>query len=582
MMKSNNETFNESIRILIESAPTSCILLGKDVEIVECNQNAVSLFGATCKQDLLDVRIIDILPEFQRDAQSSAEHLSKMLRDVEREKSITRFLCARDINGDLLYLEATCIQITISERPYIATHLRKLGGDCVGCFNLMGNATLLQRLQEMLDNMPMMCNIFNKDFQLIDCNNKVVEFFKFGSKEEFVERFRETFPEKQPDGSSSQEKAREYISKTVAAGFYSTEWVNCMPDGELIPSYLTLVRFEWNYEMYVVSFVEDMRDANGSQDDEHSNNEKLQHILEASPLACFVTNAEFEIIDSNREFMKLLGISNKKITMNEYVFDFSPKYQPDEVLSEKKMKEMHTLALSIGSANFEWMHKTSSNELIPCELTLIRVNQGGGQLVMAYISDLHSMQKTKSMIQRMQQLEVMVYTDVLTGAHNRRYFIECAEREFLKCVNNDEPFSIIMLDIDFFKSVNDKFGHAVGDEVLKILVSRVCNVLKRDTIVARYGGEEFVVMLPNVGREAAESIAWRINKAIQQQHFYVDGKIIPITISLGVGTSGMDNGETVLDVINNADKALYAAKNANRNTVITYDRVMQKQSENMP
>jgi diguanylate cyclase (GGDEF)-like protein/PAS domain S-box-containing protein len=439
----------------------------------------------------------------------------------------------------------------------------------------------MSRLQEMIDNMPMMCNIFNKEFKLIDCNNNAVEVFGLSSKEEYVERFYETFPEKQPDGRPSKEKAQEYISKAVATGFCSTEWVNRMLDGELIPTYVSLVRFEWRHELYVVAFVQDMREINKSQDVERSNRDRIQHILEASPLACFFINAEFQIIGSNREFANLLGITNKKITMKEYLFVLSPKYQVYGDLSETKAKEMHELALNVGSANFQWMHQTHSNERIPCEMTLIRVNQSGEQLVMAYVNDLRATQKTNSMLRRMQQLEVLAYTDVLTGAHNRRFFMECAEKEFKNCTNNGTPFSIVMFDIDFFKLVNDRYGHAVGDEVLKILVSRVYNVLKRDTIVARYGGEEFVVMLPDVGRDAAESVAWRINKAIQKQHFYIDGLTIPITISLGVSTNN-SNCETVLDVINNADKALYAAKNANRNTVITYERVMQKQSENMP
>jgi len=161
-------------------------------------------------------------------------------------------------------------------------------------------------------------------------------------------------------------------------------------------------------------------------------------------------------------------------------------------------------------------------------------------------------------------------TDELTGARNRRFFTEMAEDELSACIENERQFAIIIMDVDFFKKVNDTYGHPVGDEVLRILVSRIRNTLKQDTLLARYGGEEFVVSLPDVSVEDVLGTAERIRAGIESDTFKIDDIEIDVTISLGVASLSAEV-QTLAGIISNADKALYKAKQTGRNKVVYFD-----------
>jgi len=161
-------------------------------------------------------------------------------------------------------------------------------------------------------------------------------------------------------------------------------------------------------------------------------------------------------------------------------------------------------------------------------------------------------------------------TDELTGARTRRYFMEMAEEELLECINNDLQYSVVMIDADHFKDINDTHGHPVGDEVLRILVSRIRNTLKADTLLARYGGEEFILSLPDISWEDTISTAERIRVSIENDTFMVNNLEIKVTISLGVAFL-TDEATSVYNIIGNADKALYKAKETGRNKVVNYE-----------
>jgi diguanylate cyclase (GGDEF)-like protein len=133
------------------------------------------------------------------------------------------------------------------------------------------------------------------------------------------------------------------------------------------------------------------------------------------------------------------------------------------------------------------------------------------------------------------------------------------------CIKNNRDFAVIMLDLDHFKKINDTHGHAIGDEVLKITVSRVKNVLKKDTLMARYGGEEFIILIADETKEDVLNIAWRIQKSLTADPFAIDDLSLAVTASLGIASR--NNLKNLQEIINNSDKALYRAKDAGRNAV---------------
>ncbi len=161
----------------------------------------------------------------------------------------------------------------------------------------------------------------------------------------------------------------------------------------------------------------------------------------------------------------------------------------------------------------------------------------------------------------------MTIIDGLTGAHNKRSFLEFLEREIARCARHRRPLSLLMFDIDHFKLVNDTHGHLTGDYVLKELSKRLLGRIRREELLARYGGEEFATVLPETDNAGAMIFAEQIRRLVADEPFEYEGDRFPVTISVGVATvEGEDVDSTAF--IKMADDHLYRAKREGRNKVI--------------
>ena len=164
-----------------------------------------------------------------------------------------------------------------------------------------------------------------------------------------------------------------------------------------------------------------------------------------------------------------------------------------------------------------------------------------------------------------EKLKQLSITDSLTGIKNRRSFFESSEKFFKLAKRKELELSVIMLDIDFFKKVNDTYGHLVGDEILKFLVKIVNLQLRDSDIFARYGGEEFIILLPDTNINGAYETANKLRKLIEKSPYTGDENIF-ITISLGIAQ--LQNEKILNELIKKADEALYKAKDSGRNIAI--------------
>ncbi|MFP4296967.1 MAG: diguanylate cyclase [Spirulinaceae cyanobacterium] len=167
-------------------------------------------------------------------------------------------------------------------------------------------------------------------------------------------------------------------------------------------------------------------------------------------------------------------------------------------------------------------------------------------------------------------LEKLAHIDPLTEVWNRRYFEEIAQREFTRAQRYQRLFSVLMLDIDYFKKINDTYGHIVGDEILKALAKVSLNNLRKTDYLGRFGGEEFIAILPETARNTALEIAQRLREAIAQMVVPYETNLIQITVSIGVTTYHPRDDE-FKKVLARSDNALYAAKNQGRNCVVEGD-----------
>jgi diguanylate cyclase len=167
---------------------------------------------------------------------------------------------------------------------------------------------------------------------------------------------------------------------------------------------------------------------------------------------------------------------------------------------------------------------------------------------------------------KLDYISEVAHQDFLTGALNRRGMDEAIEREFNRADRHNTPISLAMLDIDYFKKINDTLGHSTGDIALAHLAKVVKSVLRSTDVLARYGGEEFVILLPGSEQDDAVTVVTGIQRDLTENFFLHNNDRVLITFSAGVAERM--KGEHVDEVLPRADAALYVAKQTGRNRVI--------------
>ena len=168
------------------------------------------------------------------------------------------------------------------------------------------------------------------------------------------------------------------------------------------------------------------------------------------------------------------------------------------------------------------------------------------------------------------ELEKLATRDELTGLLNKREFERLLDEELNRSLRYGQPMSMLMIDLDHFKSVNDQYGHPVGDKVLQIFAAFVIKQLRPSDHGVRFGGEELAIILPQTDQNNAELVAERIRTAIERNPVHIDNQTqIKLTVSIGVATCPLDSNRADL-LISASDQALYAAKHAGRNRVVLF------------
>ena len=166
-----------------------------------------------------------------------------------------------------------------------------------------------------------------------------------------------------------------------------------------------------------------------------------------------------------------------------------------------------------------------------------------------------------------QKLIDMNLRDSLTGAYNRRFMTNRLDEEFERHRRYSRSLSLLMIDIDHFKTINDTYGHLCGDIILKSVANGISSILRKVDLLVRYGGEEFCGILPETNLDSAMILAERIRRTVEKQDHLFHGEVVKITVSIGVHEFSGDL-ESPDFLLKKADEALYAAKMAGRNQVI--------------
>ena len=222
------------------------------------------------------------------------------------------------------------------------------------------------------------------------------------------------------------------------------------------------------------------------------------------------------------------------------------------VIGEEVQKDILVRALDLG-VNDYLLRPVDRNELIARVTTQFRWKTYSDHLRETYRQSLE-----------------LAATDPLTGLNNRRYLANHLDRQIRRAKETRKACSVLMVDVDHFKRINDAHGHQAGDEVLKGLSERLRFNIRGVDLACRYGGEEFVIVMPEADLPSAERVAERLRESIAERAFELGGNRGQITVTASIGVASLDRGDDSADsLIERADKALYAAKAAGRNKVMT-------------
>nr|WP_321502439.1 sensor domain-containing diguanylate cyclase [uncultured Dethiosulfovibrio sp.] len=280
---------------------------------------------------------------------------------------------------------------------------------------------------------------------------------------------------------------------------------------------------------------------------------KFASIFEGSPHGIVLTRvSDGAIIDANPGLSTMVGLDYVEIvgkTVLEIGFWSSP---------EERAKMIRKIVQDGSVRDMEIKFKHSSGRQVVGALSIDQVSVNGEGVLLSTIVDVTERKDME------RQIAKMALTDPLTGLLNRAAFSDRLDRAMKKASFKGQKLSLMFLDLDRFKPVNDDFGHAIGDVVLRQTTERIINSVGNDGTVGRIGGDEFVVLVP-FGEEQARSIGEKIVSAIERP-FEIDGKSIGISCSVGIAVYP-DNGTEEIELAKNADQAMYAVKKAGGNGV---------------
>ena len=291
--------------------------------------------------------------------------------------------------------------------------------------------------------------------------------------------------------------------------------------------------------------------------------ERFRITLENLPGAVFVHDRKGRFLMVNRAACQQTGYSREEL-LQMHVGDLDPQAPArEDIFSIWQNMES-------GQASMvESFHTRNDGSTYPVEVFINAITLDGQPALLAVAYDISQRKAAE------ERLHLMATTDELTGLRNRRHFSEAVRNELERAHRYQEFFSLLMLDIDFFKEINDKYGHGGGDEVLRHFARLLKKDLRQMDITGRVGGEEFSIILPHTDLGGAYTIAERLRQNIEATPAVYQGNWIFFTVSIGAASyqKGMKSQDEIFKM---ADNALYKAKSHGRNLVVTYENNLQE------
>lgn len=306
---------------------------------------------------------------------------------------------------------------------------------------------------------------------------------------------------------------------------------------------------------------------------ELENSESRFRQLADAAFEAILIHSESLIVDCNEAAPILYGISRDELIGSSIYSRVHKSFHSNATdwIGETKRKAIDS-AHERGDDTTFWLHEPTREPVevthvrgdettFPVEVRSREINHKGETALVTAVRDITAHKELQA------KLEHMANSDPLTGVGNRRFFVDAGKREYFRAIRYRQPLALLILDVDYFKKINDTYGHDIGDVALCEMANICSLTLRSHDIFARIGGEEFAAILPASDTQGAAIFAERLRKVIETNVINTDKGPISFTVSVGV-TVLLDEDEGIEGMLHRADMGLYQAKEGGRNRVV--------------
>ena len=393
--------------------------------------------------------------------------------------------------------------------------------------------------------------IIHRNFKPLYANKAFAELFGYAGVKEVMELplLRELVP---ADLWPRMEAEYDEMMRGTKKSLIGRSRGICKDGAEIWVSVI-LQRIDWEGQPAMMLTAFDITQQVESEHHLVKNEQRQRAVLEILPYPIYIARRkDGHILFVNRKSCLLFQQGAGQLLRSKSV---------DFFVDSKDKESLDRLFDTLSDVrDIEMQMKTSQGRIFTAEMAAIAVDYQGMPAMLVALNDVSQRKELEA------ELFHQASTDSLTGIINRRYFQNQAEQEVRRSRRFARDMTVMMIDIDHFKPINDTYGHAAGDIIIQGVVKRALECLRQSDSIGRIGGEEFAVLLPETSLDAARDVAERLRAHIEARPFVIGSGVVACTVSIGVAQlSAQDN--SIEELLHRADTALYAAKNEGRNRV---------------
>jgi PAS domain S-box-containing protein len=426
------------VHTMLDAMPLACVLLNDIGQAIDCNVAMLQLFKVESKEDVLK-QYYDWMPKYQPDGLPSLTEKYRRIQEVFKTGYNCFTWIYQTASGEALPAEVTLVRVEWNSISCIAAYIR----DLRGIYEKEKEAREAEeRTLAMLNSSPLACSLWDENGFMIDCNQEALTLLGLEDKAAYINGFFNVNPEFQPDGEQTYKKAERLIKAAFETGYQRFDWMYRTAQGEDLPVETILRRIPWKGDYRLAAYSRDLRDSIAAQNEKHEAEERMRQMLDTSPLICTMWDANLNLLDCNKEALRVFGVTDKKIFLKTFPLSFIPEFQSNGVATHVRGLAALRTALDTGYYQYECTYLTASGEQLPTETIHIRIAWKDTYHIIVYCRDLRTInEKEKKILQAEEELhlkrnlldlmaDINKFTYWETSMDDRLTFSYHLEREF--------------------------------------------------------------------------------------------------------------------------------------------------------